>query len=63
MKLTPEIIKTHIEQLIIARIPTQDKAHEEFNKGVKFATDYVLEFINIRYKPSKWRLFLKRLGW
>ena len=63
MKLTPEIIKTHIEQMIIARAPTQDKAHEEFNKGVKFATDYVLEYINVKYKPSKWRRFLRKIRW
>ncbi len=41
-------IKEHILKLIEARKPTQDQAHEEFNKGVKFATDYILEFINTK---------------
>lgn len=59
--LTGNDIRTHIENMIEARKPNQDKAHEQFNCGVKFATDYVLDYINIEYKPTKYRIFLKKL--
>lgn len=62
--LSGQDILAHIEALIAARLPTQDQAHEEFNKGVKFVTDYVSEFINIEVKAipqeiSIWRKFLR----
>lgn len=60
--LTGQDILKHIEDLIAARLPTQDAAHEEFNKGVKFATDYVSEFINVEVKNkplSVWKKILQ----
>ncbi len=59
--LTGEDIKAYIENMIEGRKATQDKAHEQFNKGVKFATDYVLNYINIEYRPKKPQSFLKKL--
>lgn len=59
-------IKSHIEKLIELRLPTQDQAHDEFNKGVKFVTDYVLEFINIQHKQpklTKWQYFRENWLW
>lgn len=64
--LTAQDILAHIEGLIAARLPTQSLAHDEFNKGVKFVTDYVSEFINVDVRPTKWKAFwikLKRIIW
>ncbi len=59
-KLTGEDIKAHIEFLTQARKDTQHLAHDEFNNGVKFVSDYVLEYINVMVKPSKWQQFKKK---
>lgn len=45
---TENEIRTHIEGLLEARKDSCHLAHDEFNKGVKFGTDYVLEFINTK---------------
>lgn len=58
--LTANQIKEYLEKMIESRIPTQAQAHEEFNKGVKFVTDYVFEYIDVEIKPTWWRKFLMR---
>lgn len=65
MAITVSDVKSHIEKMTEARKPTQDLAHDEFNKGVKFVTDYVLEFIDAIRKPEKqWSEFGRNAhGW
>ena len=59
--LTGDDIRIYIENMIELRKPNQHDAHEQFNNGVKFATDYVLNYINIEYKPVKPKGFFKKL--
>ena len=60
--MTAEEVKAHIEKMIESRLPTQAQATDDFNKGVKFATDYILEFINV-VRPEALTLWQRYVKW
>ena len=49
-------IREHLANLVEQRKPTQDKAHDEFNKGVQFVVDYITDFIDTK----RFKVFVKK---